>query len=206
MFIFISSVNPKGLIKSKIDNLQAQYVEAFNSWSPVFSSENYYYIDNSIDRISDIQNRQLVDLFWDVYDFGAVIPHVILTRDYTNDKITGTFEMFTFIVGLFVKKEIKLNDKYVFFTLGRRKLSSPDEFFSVKINEQDFDYYFINETSRKNMVSDDLFICKADSLIDVDNYLKNYSGNKNYQSFLTDFCSAIPQESKKITNMSILQF
>ena len=62
MLILISSVCPLHYTRPEMELLQSQYVDAFKSWKSVYEG-GYYYIDNSIDRVSDIRNAELLDIF-----------------------------------------------------------------------------------------------------------------------------------------------
>lgn len=201
MLILLSSVCPLNYKSSEIELLQSQYVEAFKSWKSVYKG-GYYYVDNSIDRVSDIRNAELLDIFWDVYDFGAVIPHVILTRDYTSDKIIGTYEMFKLSLSLLLDKKIPSNNKYTVFSLGRRKLIDSNEFLNIEIEIQNLDYFFLSDSSLENIISDNLFICKTSSLIDVYNFIIDYKDIKDYQYFLTVLFNRFVTKSKVIETIN----
>jgi hypothetical protein len=202
MLIFLSSVNPENFIESEVDTLQCQYVTAFNSWRASYPG-NYYYIDNSINKVSDIRNRELLDIFWDVYDFGAVIPHVILSREHTDDKIFGTFKLFELALLMLIERTISPIDEYCTFILGRRKLVDPNDFFSINSLNEDTKYLFSSDLPNGNQISDNFFICRTDTLMELYNLLQQYKDVKNYQSFLAFVYKNIDAESKEVLNLNI---
>ncbi|WP_310594322.1 hypothetical protein [Flavobacterium sp.] len=202
MIFFFSTFNKLGITDEDLKLHQEEYLKAFNSWKSI-SSNSYYFVDNSITKISDISNKNLLDVCWDIHDFGIVIPHIILSKEYISDTITGTFELFKLTIKLILNNKIKFEDDYVFFVIGRRELSGSNTIINIDFSNKQFDYIFLNDPNDNYSISDNLFICKSELLMVINNFLLINPEIDNYQKLLQRLYNDSKLSSKIISNVGL---
>lgn len=202
MIFFFSTFNKPGITIEESELLQEQYLKAFQTWKPI-ALDSYYFVDNSISKVSDISNKNLLDVCWDIHDFGIVIPHIILCKEYTSDSIIGTFELFKLTIKLILNSKIKFDDDYVYFVIGRRELSINNTIINIDFSNKQFDYFFLNETYNNYSISDNLFICKSEFLLKINNFLLINPEINNYQEFLQKLYNESKDNSKLISNVGL---
>jgi hypothetical protein len=81
MFVFLSSLAPGHFTQEEIKQNQKDYLLAFKSWQHEMAfDDNYLFLDNTLTNISEIDQKELQDICWQVYEFGAVRPFIRLAN------------------------------------------------------------------------------------------------------------------------------
>jgi hypothetical protein len=95
MYIFLSSLVPSHFTQEMINQNQRDYFLSFKSWQEQMDfDENYLFLDNTLNNVSEIVQKELLDICWQVYDFGAVRPFIRLARSgFSEDPDLGSINL-----------------------------------------------------------------------------------------------------------------
>lgn len=174
MFIFLSSFKPNEFSDVEIQKNQAEYLKSFEIWKNKFEiNDDYYYIDNTINSISDIVNLDLLKVCWDLQEFGAVRPFVHIERkEYKIDPDLGSIQLFRKIFS----SPFFLTDDVVIIILGKRSCNNYQEKkLKSWLNRNDSNCFYLD--------SDEIFAARSSVYADLEQLLKSWSG-LNYNKML----------------------
>ena len=180
MYIFLTTFNPKHYSERDVKSNQIDYLNSFRSWMASMNiSDNYFFLDNSMENISDIVNGELLDFCWDLQDFGAVRPFVHLAKQqYSPDPDKGT----TGLVRHIFNTEGFLKHDYLILILGRRPCT--DQYVNsinnwLKDGQTNCLYFSRDDSS----LSDEVFVVRKSVYPIVTKTLSHWTGD-NYSELL----------------------
>lgn len=81
MFVFLSSLAHSHFTQEEIKQNQKDSFLTFKSWQLEMSfDDNYLFLENTPTNISGIDYKELKNICWQVYEFGAVRPFIRLAN------------------------------------------------------------------------------------------------------------------------------
>lgn len=174
MYIFLSTFKPENVSEVELKNNQTEYFDAFQTWRNTMNiTDNYFFVENSLNSLQDIVDSRLLNICWDLQEFGAVRPFVHLAKQgFNTDPDKGSIKLIEYV---FNSSFFKRYD-YIILVLGKRSCSAK--------YEDALKSWFKDEGSNcLYMLSDEVFAVRKPIYADISRIAENWSGNI-YQELL----------------------
>lgn len=170
MFVFLSSLSPSHFTEEEIKENQKDYLIAFKSWQREMAfNDNYLFLDNTLTNISEIDHKELQDICWQVYDFGAVRPFIRLAKSgFSKNPDLGSINL---LKALAADKYFN-SHAYSVIILGKRRCSKALKTSIMNWLEKDASngLYFKDVG---NQVIDNVVVIRSKILEDIVEFIAN---------------------------------
>jgi hypothetical protein len=174
MYIFLSTFKPENVSEVEIKVNQSEYFDAFQTWRNTMNiTDNYFFLENSLDNLRDIVDSRLLNICWDLQEFGAVKPFVHIAKEgFHTDPDKGSIKLIKYVFNSSFFKQFD----YIILILGKRSCSAEyEEALKSWLKDEGSNCFY--------MLSDEVFAARKPIYAEISRTAENWSGDI-YQELL----------------------